>query len=55
VASTLPYSNRLRPAAAGSTTNAADAVKEIERAARLGLTALILPEIPQPLPYWAPE
>ena len=51
----LPYSNRLRPAAAIPTTNVADGVKEIERAVRLGLTALILPEIPQPLPYWAPE
>src|ERR1700689_5860381 len=51
----LPYSNRLRPAAAIPTTNVADGVKEIERAVRLGLSALILPEIPQPLPYWAPE
>ena len=51
----LPYSSRLRPAAAIPTTDAADAVKEIERAVRLGLTALILPEIPQPFPYWAPE
>jgi predicted TIM-barrel fold metal-dependent hydrolase len=33
----------------------ADGVKEIERAVRLGLRALIFPEIPQPLPYWAPE
>ena len=51
----LPYSNRIRPAAAIPTTNVADGVKEIERAVRLGLTTLILPEIPQPLPYWAPE
>ena len=51
----LPYSSRLRPAAAIPTTDAADAVKEIERAVRLGLTTLILPEIPQPFPYWAPE
>src|SRR5580698_11175514 len=51
----LPYSNRLRPAAAIPTTNVADGVKEIERAVRLGLSALIFPEIPQPLPYWAPE
>ena len=45
----------MRPAAAIPTTDSADAVKEIERAVRLGLTALILPEIPQPCPYWAPE
>ncbi len=51
----LPYSDRLRPAAAIPTTDVAAGVKEIERAVRLGLTALILPEIPQPLPYWAPE
>lgn len=51
----LPHSNRPRPAAAIPTTNAADAAKEIERAVRLGLTTLILPEIPQPFPYWAPE
>lgn len=51
----LPYSSRIRPAAAIPTTDAADAVKEIERAVRLGLTTLILPEIPQPFPYWAPE
>jgi len=51
----LPYSDRLRPAAAIPTTDVPDAVKEIERAVNLGLRALILPEIPQPLPYWAPE
>ncbi|HEX4094788.1 MAG TPA: amidohydrolase family protein, partial [Trebonia sp.] len=51
----LPYFSRLRAAAAIPTTDAADAVKEIERAVRLGLTTLILPEIPQPFPYWAPE
>src|SRR3984885_12398526 len=50
-----PPPSRRRPAAAIPTTNVADGVKEIERAVRLGLRALILPEIPQPLPYWAPE
>ena len=51
----LPYSDRLRPAAAIPTTDIPDAIKELERAVTLGLTALILPEHPQPLPYWAPE
>ena len=51
----LPHSDRLRPAAAIPTTDVPDAVREIERAVNLGLRALILPEHPQPLPYWAPE
>ena len=51
----LPYSHRLRPAAAIPTTDIADAVKEIERAVSLGLGALVLPEHPQPLPYHAPS
>jgi predicted TIM-barrel fold metal-dependent hydrolase len=47
--------DRIRPCAAIPTTDPGDAVREIERAVSLGLSALILPEYPQPWPYWAPE
>ena len=50
-----PHANRIRPAAAIPTTDARDAAKEIERVANNGVRALILPEHPQPYPYWAPE
>lgn len=50
----LPYSKRLRPTAAIPLTDIADAVKEIERCARMGIQALLLPEIP-PLPYWVKD
>lgn len=48
----LPYKNRMRPTAAIPLTNIPDAVAEIERVAKLGLQALLLPEIP-PVPYWS--
>ena len=50
-----PYSNRIRPAASIPTTDPKDAAREIDRVANNGLRALILPEHPQPYPYWAPE
>jgi predicted TIM-barrel fold metal-dependent hydrolase len=50
----LPYKNRMRPTAAIPLTNIPDAVAEIERVAKLGLRALLLPEIP-PVPYWSRE
>jgi predicted TIM-barrel fold metal-dependent hydrolase len=50
----LPYKNRMRPTAAIPLTNIPDAVAEIERVAKLGLRALLLPEIP-PAPYWSRE
>ena len=49
----LRYAHRLRPIAAIPTTDIPDAVKEIDRAVSLGLTGLVLPEHPQPLPYHA--
>lgn len=48
----LPYRNRMRPTAAIPLTNIPDAVAEIERSARAGLSAILLPEIP-PVPYWS--
>jgi len=48
----LPYRDRMRPTAAIPLTRIPDAVAEIERAARLGLGAILLPEIP-PVPYWS--
>jgi predicted TIM-barrel fold metal-dependent hydrolase len=48
----LAYKNRMRPTAAIPLTHIPDAVAEIERAAHLGLGAILLPEIP-PLPYWS--
>jgi predicted TIM-barrel fold metal-dependent hydrolase len=50
----LPYKERLRPTAAIPLTDVPEAVAEIERVARAGLGALLLPEIP-PLPYWSRE
>jgi len=48
----LAYRDRMRPTAAIPLTHIPDAVAEIERAARLGLGAILLPEIP-PAPYWS--
>jgi predicted TIM-barrel fold metal-dependent hydrolase len=48
----LPYRDRMRPTAAIPLTHIPDAVAEIERAARMGLGAILLPEIP-PVPYWS--
>lgn len=48
----LPYKHRMAPLATIPTTDIGDAVKEIERAANMGLRGLFLPEHPQPLPYW---
>jgi predicted TIM-barrel fold metal-dependent hydrolase len=50
----LPYRNRMRPTAAIPLTHIPDAVAEIERSARAGLGAILLPEIP-PVPYWSRE
>lgn len=43
----LPYKDRLRPTAAIPITDVPAAVAEIERIARLGLGAILLPEIPR--------
>lgn len=51
----LPYSERMRALAAIPTTDIGDAVKEVERAVKLGLRGLFLPEHPHPLPYYASE
>lgn len=50
----LPYRDRLRPTAAIPITDVPAAVVEIERIARLGLGAILLPEIP-PQPYYSRE
>ena len=50
----LPYKDRMRPTAAIPLTDIDDAVAEIERIARAGLGAILLPEIP-PVPYWSPS
>jgi predicted TIM-barrel fold metal-dependent hydrolase len=50
----LPYSDRMRPTAAIPLTDIPDAVAEIERSARAGLGAILLPEVP-PMPYWSRE
>jgi predicted TIM-barrel fold metal-dependent hydrolase len=50
----LAYEDRMRPTAAIPLTDIDDAVAEIERTARAGLRAILLPEIP-PLPYWSRE
>ncbi len=42
----LPYRNRMCPTAAIPLTDIPDAVAEIERAAALGLRAILIPEIP---------
>jgi predicted TIM-barrel fold metal-dependent hydrolase len=49
-----PYSDRIVAAASIPTTDARDAAAEIERVAGNGTRALILPEHPQPYPYWHP-
>lgn len=46
----LPYRDRLRPTAAIPVTDIPEAVAEIERCARLGLGAILIPETP-PVPY----
>ncbi|WP_327312157.1 amidohydrolase family protein [Streptomyces sp. NBC_01235] len=46
----LPYKDRLRPTAAIPVTDIPEAVAEIERCARLGLGAILIPETP-PVPY----
>ncbi len=46
----LPYKDRLRPTAAIPMTDIPEAVAEIERCARLGLGAILIPETP-PVPY----
>jgi predicted TIM-barrel fold metal-dependent hydrolase len=48
----LPYKDRMRPCAAIPLTHIPDAVAEIERCARMGLGAILLPEIP-PMPYYS--
>jgi predicted TIM-barrel fold metal-dependent hydrolase len=50
----LPYSDRMRPTAAIPLTDVREAVAEIERSARAGLGAILLPEVP-PMPYWSRE
>jgi predicted TIM-barrel fold metal-dependent hydrolase len=50
----LPYKDRLRPTAAIPITDIPAAVAEIERVARLGIGAILLPDIP-PMPYWSNE
>ncbi len=50
----LAYNDRMRPTAAIPITDIDDAVAEIERVARAGLGAILLPEIP-PIPYWSKE
>jgi predicted TIM-barrel fold metal-dependent hydrolase len=50
----LPYSARIRPTCPIPITDIDDAVAEIERIARAGFRAILLPAIP-PKPYWSPE
>ena len=50
----LPYSARICPTCPIPITDVADAVAEIERVARAGFRAVLLPAIP-PKPYWSPE
>lgn len=50
----LSYNRRLRPTAAIPLTDIPEAVAEIERCARMGLQAILLPEIP-PIPYWSKD
>ncbi|MFJ1969478.1 amidohydrolase family protein [Streptomyces sp. NPDC087903] len=50
----LPYKDRLRPTAAIPLTDIPEAVAEIERVARKGVGAILLPETP-PVPYWSPH
>ena len=48
----LAYENRMRPTAAIPLTDIGDALVEIERIVKLGLRAILLPEIP-PVPYYS--
>ena len=48
----LPYSGRIRPTCPVPLTDVDDAVAEIERIARAGLGAILLPAI-GPKPYWS--
>ena len=48
----LEYSDRLRPTAAIPITDVNDAVAEIERSVNMGLSSILLPEIP-PVPYFS--
>jgi predicted TIM-barrel fold metal-dependent hydrolase len=50
----LPHKDRMRPAAPIPVTDIPDAVAEIERCHRMGLGAILLPEVP-PQPYWSRE
>jgi predicted TIM-barrel fold metal-dependent hydrolase len=50
-----PYSNRIVATAQIPTTDARDAAREIDRVANNGSRALLLPEWPQPHPYWHPD
>jgi predicted TIM-barrel fold metal-dependent hydrolase len=50
----LPYKARMRPACPIPLTDVGDAVAEIERVARAGLGAILLPAVP-PVPYYSPE
>ena len=50
----LPYSARIRPTCPIPITDVDDAVAEIERVARAGFRAILLPAVP-PKPYWSPE
>jgi predicted TIM-barrel fold metal-dependent hydrolase len=50
----LAYRARIRPTCPIPLTDAADAVAEIERVARAGMRALLLPASP-PKPYWSPD
>ncbi|KPI21661.1 amidohydrolase 2 [Actinobacteria bacterium OK074] len=51
----LQYKDRLRPTAAIPLTYIPDAVAEIERCSRLGIGAILLPDVPPELPYWSSE
>ena len=50
----LAYEDRMRPTAAIPLTDIPDAVAEIERCARAGMRAILLPEVP-PMPYWSAD
>ena len=50
----LPYSSRIRPTCPIPITDVDDAVAEIERIARAGFRAILLPAVP-PKPYWSSE
>lgn len=48
----LEHKARMRPTAAIPVTDIPDAVAEVKRCAKLGLGAILVPEIP-PVPYWS--